>query len=218
MPGARRLPPIQARGQAGGPQAGAQGAARQEGRKKQQKRVPAAGQGGSGLGSRPPASGETANKHHGKSRKQQQQTQLLEVSRLSKNTGLTPDPAKGIQPAAEMNTSVLPTSTISGSNQTDQDLSDQINDSLRWDGVLEDPAAEEERLRIYKLNRRKRYELYIQQHRPKEPHQTLEHPPSPQRAAPTADEQTGRVEDSSSSYSQGGQGDTFLITEQVTSI
>uniref|UniRef100_A0A7M4F1C2 Uncharacterized protein n=1 Tax=Crocodylus porosus TaxID=8502 RepID=A0A7M4F1C2_CROPO len=159
-----------------------------------------------------------AHKHHGKSRKQQQQTQLLEVSRLSKNTGLTPDPSKGIQPAAEMNTFVLPTSTISSSNQADQDLSDQVNDSLRWDGVLEDPAAEEERLRIYKLNRRKRYELYIQQHLPKESHPTPEHSSSPQCAAPNADEQTGRVEDSSSSYIQGGKGDTFLITEQVTSI
>uniref|UniRef100_A0A2K6AG50 Ligand of ATE1 n=1 Tax=Mandrillus leucophaeus TaxID=9568 RepID=A0A2K6AG50_MANLE len=36
-------------------------------------------------------------------------------------------------------------------------LSNQINESLRWDGILADPEAEKERIRIYKLNRRKRY-------------------------------------------------------------
>uniref|UniRef100_A0A0D9RPB7 Ligand of ATE1 n=1 Tax=Chlorocebus sabaeus TaxID=60711 RepID=A0A0D9RPB7_CHLSB len=36
-------------------------------------------------------------------------------------------------------------------------LANQINDSLRWDGILADPEAEKERIRIYKLNRRKRY-------------------------------------------------------------
>lgn len=32
-----------------------------------------------------------------------------------------------------------------------------INESLRWEGVLEDPDQERERLKIYKMNRRKRY-------------------------------------------------------------
>ncbi|XP_008054245.1 protein LIAT1 [Carlito syrichta] len=36
-------------------------------------------------------------------------------------------------------------------------LLNQINESLRWDGILDDPEAEKERIRIYKLNRRKRY-------------------------------------------------------------
>ncbi|XP_069040236.1 protein LIAT1 isoform X2 [Lepisosteus oculatus] len=36
-------------------------------------------------------------------------------------------------------------------------LSSQVRESLRWEGVLGDPEAEEERLRIYKANRRKRY-------------------------------------------------------------
>uniref|UniRef100_A0A8D2K1B4 Chromosome 17 open reading frame 97 n=1 Tax=Theropithecus gelada TaxID=9565 RepID=A0A8D2K1B4_THEGE len=36
-------------------------------------------------------------------------------------------------------------------------LANQINESLRWDGILADPEAEKERIRIYKLNRRKRY-------------------------------------------------------------
>uniref|UniRef100_A0A674EG91 Protein LIAT1-like n=1 Tax=Salmo trutta TaxID=8032 RepID=A0A674EG91_SALTR len=30
-------------------------------------------------------------------------------------------------------------------------------ESLRWDGVLEDPVAEAERIEVYKANRRKRY-------------------------------------------------------------
>ncbi|XP_069827317.1 protein LIAT1 isoform X2 [Dendropsophus ebraccatus] len=37
-----------------------------------------------------------------------------------------------------------------------------INESLRWEGVLEDPVAEEERIRQYKINRRKRYLLAAQ--------------------------------------------------------
>ncbi|XP_011811151.1 PREDICTED: protein LIAT1 [Colobus angolensis palliatus] len=39
-----------------------------------------------------------------------------------------------------------------------ENLANQINESLRWDGVLADPEAEKERIRIYKLNRRKRYQ------------------------------------------------------------
>ena len=34
---------------------------------------------------------------------------------------------------------------------------DEYNESLRWDNVLDDPEAEAERIRIYKINRRKRY-------------------------------------------------------------
>ncbi|XP_077019208.1 protein LIAT1 isoform X2 [Tamandua tetradactyla] len=41
----------------------------------------------------------------------------------------------------------------------EEKLSNQINESLRWDGVLADPEAEKERIRIYKLNRRKRYRI-----------------------------------------------------------
>ncbi|XP_069471267.1 protein LIAT1 [Ambystoma mexicanum] len=40
-----------------------------------------------------------------------------------------------------------------------QELSNQINESLRWSGVLDDPLAEEERIRQYKANRRRRYYL-----------------------------------------------------------
>ncbi|XP_070571708.1 protein LIAT1-like isoform X3 [Ptychodera flava] len=33
----------------------------------------------------------------------------------------------------------------------------KTDESLRWDNVLEDAAAERERIRVYKINRRKRY-------------------------------------------------------------
>ena len=39
-------------------------------------------------------------------------------------------------------------------------LSNRVNESLRWDGILADPEAEKERIRIYKLNRRKRYRIW----------------------------------------------------------
>ncbi|XP_068124724.1 protein LIAT1 [Hyperolius riggenbachi] len=37
-----------------------------------------------------------------------------------------------------------------------------VNESLRWEGALDDPAAEEERIHEYKINRRKRYLLAAQ--------------------------------------------------------
>uniref|UniRef100_UPI00398ED6C0 protein LIAT1 n=1 Tax=Pristiophorus japonicus TaxID=55135 RepID=UPI00398ED6C0 len=36
-------------------------------------------------------------------------------------------------------------------------LATSINETLRWDGVLEDPVAEDERIKLYKLNRQRRY-------------------------------------------------------------
>ncbi|KFO25530.1 protein LIAT1 [Fukomys damarensis] len=42
--------------------------------------------------------------------------------------------------------------------EVEEKLSNQINESLRWDGILADPEAEKERIRVYKLNRRKRYQ------------------------------------------------------------
>ncbi|XP_051534035.1 protein LIAT1-like [Myxocyprinus asiaticus] len=43
---------------------------------------------------------------------------------------------------------------------TEEDKSDETNqgqDSLRWEGVLEDPVAEAQRLAVYRANRLKRY-------------------------------------------------------------
>ncbi|XP_010594948.1 protein LIAT1 [Loxodonta africana] len=44
--------------------------------------------------------------------------------------------------------------------EVEENLSHQMNESLRWDGILADPEAEKERIRIYKLNRRKRYRVF----------------------------------------------------------
>ncbi|KAM9746896.1 protein LIAT1 [Dama dama] len=44
--------------------------------------------------------------------------------------------------------------------EIEETLSNQVNESLRWDGILPDPEAEKERIRIYKLNRRKRYRIW----------------------------------------------------------
>ncbi|XP_053561382.1 protein LIAT1 [Bombina bombina] len=38
-----------------------------------------------------------------------------------------------------------------------------VNESLRWEGILDDPVAEEERIHHYKINRRKRYMLAAQE-------------------------------------------------------
>ncbi|XP_017511630.2 LOW QUALITY PROTEIN: protein LIAT1 [Manis javanica] len=43
--------------------------------------------------------------------------------------------------------------------EIEENLPKQISESLRWDGILSDPGAEKERIRIYKVNRRKRYQL-----------------------------------------------------------
>lgn len=43
--------------------------------------------------------------------------------------------------------------------EIEENLSNQVNESLRWDGILADPEAEKERIRIYKLNRRERYRI-----------------------------------------------------------
>ncbi|XP_037665495.1 protein LIAT1 isoform X1 [Choloepus didactylus] len=44
--------------------------------------------------------------------------------------------------------------------EIEEKLANQIKESLRWDGILADPEAEKERIRIYKLNRRKRYRTW----------------------------------------------------------
>ncbi|XP_036379650.1 protein LIAT1 [Megalops cyprinoides] len=48
------------------------------------------------------------------------------------------------------------------SPQEEASLSSSAQESLRWEGVKEDPAEEEQRLEIYRANRRRRY-LFAQQ-------------------------------------------------------
>ncbi|XP_026794708.2 protein LIAT1 [Pangasianodon hypophthalmus] len=42
------------------------------------------------------------------------------------------------------------------------EVNSQTQESLRWEGVLDDPVAEAERLEVYKANRRKRYMAFKQ--------------------------------------------------------
>ncbi|XP_062262489.1 protein LIAT1 [Platichthys flesus] len=47
--------------------------------------------------------------------------------------------------------------TSSSEAQAGPELSSQARESLRWEGALEDPQAEEKRLELYRANRRQRY-------------------------------------------------------------
>lgn len=42
------------------------------------------------------------------------------------------------------------------------EVNSQTQESLRWEGVLDDPVAEAERLEVYRANRRKRYMAFRQ--------------------------------------------------------
>ncbi|XP_054066062.1 protein LIAT1 [Rissa tridactyla] len=126
-----------------------------------------------------------ADKHHHKTREQQGRSPpSLEIPSPGRNPDSAQNRTEENQKDTEINKVVVSTSIILESSQTDRGLSALLNESLRWDGILEDPAAEEERLRIYKMNRRKRYELYIQQHLPAEPCPTVRHSPLLHHRAP----------------------------------
>ncbi|XP_069647142.1 protein LIAT1 [Haliaeetus albicilla] len=119
-----------------------------------------------------------ADKNHHKTRKQQTHSPPLpKIPSSGRNPDSAQNNAKEIQMDAEINKVLASISTILDSSQTDQGLSAHLNESLRWDTSLEDPEAEEERLRIYKMNRRKRYELYMQQRLPTEPCLSVRHSP-----------------------------------------
>ncbi|XP_048822672.1 protein LIAT1 isoform X1 [Lagopus muta] len=108
-----------------------------------------------------------AGKHHRKPRKLKARPAAhREDFGRGKNSDSTQSKAKGAQVGTEVSTVSSSASTVPDCSQTALSLSAQFKESLRWDGILEDPAAEEERLQTYRLNRRKRYELYLQQHCP----------------------------------------------------
>ncbi|KTG39717.1 hypothetical protein cypCar_00017962 [Cyprinus carpio] len=48
-------------------------------------------------------------------------------------------------------------SEVVPTEEDNSDLTQLEQDSLRWEGALEDPTAEAQRLEVYKANRRKRY-------------------------------------------------------------
>ncbi|XP_071621289.1 protein LIAT1 [Heliangelus exortis] len=140
-----------------------------------------------------------ADKHHHQTRKQRAHSPL---SAKIPSPGRNPDSAQNKagknENDAEINTVAVSTSTILDCSQTDQALSAQLHESLRWDGILDDPAAEKERLQIYKMNRRKRYEFYIQQHLGAEPCPAARHSSVlNHRASSTSSHHTGCKENCS---------------------
>ncbi|XP_044286382.1 protein LIAT1 [Varanus komodoensis] len=75
-------------------------------------------------------------------------------------------------------------------------------ESLRWEGILEDPVAEAERMWNYRLNRRKRYGAYIQQNLPPAPSFTLKRLPRLCKPAQAAGELLLRRSKSSPAVSE----------------
>ncbi|XP_054857914.1 protein LIAT1 [Eublepharis macularius] len=116
---------------------------------------------------------EDAEKQPGKSKKQPVFLSSPELLHLCSNRTTEDDASKDTagRTARQLSSSTSNFLLLTEGN------SDQSNESLRWNGILDDPAAEEERLWQYRLNRRKRYGAYIQQSLPPEPSLTLKHLP-----------------------------------------
>ncbi|XP_049984743.1 protein LIAT1 isoform X3 [Alexandromys fortis] len=99
-----------------------------------------------------------ADKHHSRGRKSQPlSSSFHDILNPHKDHGSRADPRD-----KEESRHGLPYSCSMSHpyfTEIEESLSNQINESLRWDGVLTDPEAEKERIRIYKMNRRKRYRL-----------------------------------------------------------
>ncbi|XP_042355642.1 protein LIAT1 [Plectropomus leopardus] len=85
----------------------------------------------------------------------QPQAQLPKLSATSKKDGerLTGSGQRSKKHPKDSLTLLPATNKTSGSGEP----SAQARESLRWEGVLEDPQAEEQRLEVYRANRRQRY-------------------------------------------------------------
>uniref|UniRef100_A0A8D1LKW2 Protein LIAT1 n=1 Tax=Sus scrofa TaxID=9823 RepID=A0A8D1LKW2_PIG len=96
-------------------------------------------------------SGKGDDKHQSRGAKSQQ---------LSSSGHDVLSPGKGHGPEPELTRPYPSTPSLPHLAEIEETLSKQVNESLRWDGVLADPEAENERIRVYKLNRRKRYRMW----------------------------------------------------------
>ncbi|XP_064424961.1 protein LIAT1 [Latimeria chalumnae] len=102
----------------------------------------------------PSPSNERGDKPYS-SKHQPPSTPCYKPNGASSKTAAT-DPSKKLKKVKEGNK--VPSSSCSSFiSVIDDELSKKFNESLRWDGVLTDPTAEEERIQKYKMNRRKRY-------------------------------------------------------------
>ncbi|XP_069339212.1 protein LIAT1 [Eulemur rufifrons] len=100
-----------------------------------------------------------ADKHQSRSLKSQQlSSSSHDILNPSKDHGPRPERRQD----KHENKHIPPySSTVSPPHfaEVAENLSNQVNESLRWEGVLADPEAEKERIRVYKVNRRKRYQI-----------------------------------------------------------
>ncbi|XP_036053620.1 protein LIAT1 isoform X3 [Onychomys torridus] len=99
-----------------------------------------------------------ADKHHSRGRKSQPlSSSFHDILNPHKDHGSRAEPRDKEETRYNVPYSCSMSQTYFA--EIEESLSNQINESLRWDGILTDPEAEKERIRIYKLNRRKRYRL-----------------------------------------------------------
>ncbi|XP_045382146.1 protein LIAT1 isoform X1 [Lemur catta] len=100
-----------------------------------------------------------ADKHQSRSLKSHQlSSSSHDIFNPSKDHGPRPERRQDKQESKHMPPH---SSTVSPPHSAEvaENLSNQVNESLRWEGVLADPEAERERIRVYKVNRRKRYRI-----------------------------------------------------------
>ncbi|XP_045382147.1 protein LIAT1 isoform X2 [Lemur catta] len=104
-------------------------------------------------------SGKGDDKHQSRSLKSHQlSSSSHDIFNPSKDHGPRPERRQDKQESKHMPPH---SSTVSPPHSAEvaENLSNQVNESLRWEGVLADPEAERERIRVYKVNRRKRYRI-----------------------------------------------------------
>ncbi|XP_078404196.1 uncharacterized protein LOC144684372 [Cetorhinus maximus] len=104
--------------------------------------------------STPSTSDETVSAHkHGKSSKRHSHSASPNIEKPAGQGDAKQSP----KPTNISNEAARSQGPDGGSFYSVDQLATSINATLRWDGVLEDPVAEEERIKLYKLNRQLRY-------------------------------------------------------------
>ncbi|XP_032354520.1 protein LIAT1 [Camelus ferus] len=105
-------------------------------------------------------SGKGDDKHQSRTLKNQQlSSSFHDILRPSKDHGAGPEHRQD-RNESKLTPSYSSAARLSHFTEIEENLSNRVNESLRWDGALADPEAEKERIRIYKLNRRKRYRVW----------------------------------------------------------
>ncbi|XP_006214528.2 protein LIAT1 isoform X1 [Vicugna pacos] len=105
-------------------------------------------------------SGKGDDKHQSRTLKNQQlSSSFHDILSPSKDHRAGPEHRQD-RDESKLTPSYSSAARLPGFAEIEENLSNRVNESLRWDGALADPEAEKERIRIYKLNRRKRYRVW----------------------------------------------------------